>query len=199
MCSVTLVIRFRSVSKLNYKQLYVEFIFNLVNNDIMNSIIVSNWVTMWLCLYFFHCCIFYENVIQSLYWWYLFIVVEKVVIVAESVDCSRISVNISIIHFHFVHCTRCFTSRNVLITNSHHESQELFSIWSIVSLFSYTRIYIWNVLWSLYLTYFLPCKFQSDAHVKARIGKPRATYSRPKSIWKSKQLSVKQHSSQNFQ
>ncbi|VDP22056.1 unnamed protein product [Schistosoma margrebowiei] len=39
----------------------------------------------------------------------------------------------------------------------------------------------------------------SDADVKARIGKARAVYLQLKNIWNSKQLSVNQHQSQDFQ
>ncbi|VDP35538.1 unnamed protein product [Schistosoma margrebowiei] len=39
----------------------------------------------------------------------------------------------------------------------------------------------------------------SDANVKTWIGKARAAYLQLKNIWNSKQLSVKQHQSQNFQ
>ncbi|VDP57308.1 unnamed protein product [Schistosoma margrebowiei] len=39
----------------------------------------------------------------------------------------------------------------------------------------------------------------SDAHVKARIGKARTAYLQLKNIWNSKQLSVNQHLSQDFQ
>ncbi|VDP30692.1 unnamed protein product [Schistosoma margrebowiei] len=39
----------------------------------------------------------------------------------------------------------------------------------------------------------------SDADVKARIGKARAVYSQLKDIWNSRQLSVKQHRSNNSQ
>ncbi|VDO62283.1 unnamed protein product, partial [Schistosoma margrebowiei] len=39
----------------------------------------------------------------------------------------------------------------------------------------------------------------SDADMKSRIGKARATYLQLKNIWNSKQLSVHQHQGQDFQ
>ncbi|VDP36741.1 unnamed protein product [Schistosoma mattheei] len=42
-------------------------------------------------------------------------------------------------------------------------------------------------------------KSQSDADVKARIGKASAAYTQLKNIWKSKQLSINQHQNQHFQ
>ncbi|VDP84733.1 unnamed protein product [Schistosoma mattheei] len=56
-----------------------------------------------------------------------------------------------------------------------------------------------NVKTFTYLSSIIDEHGRSDVDVNARIGKARTTYLQLKNIWNSKQLSVNQHQSHNFQ